>query len=233
MKSVCLVMFLCVSLVKADSVTGSASGPAGTPPPASNGTAADGSPQDIRHHSHEFFDSDESGSHQSCLRTSACVAAGGVCQAAACNALQLTVKGGCTGSGCSCCAPRACDPKPRCKKAGGFCAPSCSAKLTVIAGGCTGTPCSCCAKKCVTTDECQDWGGVCQRGGCAPGQRELVNVCVAQGCTCCREFIRDAASNNTAGGLDEGAEADNTNDETGGEDEGGDEGEDEEEGEEE
>lgn len=40
MKSMYLVMFLCVALVNAeDSGTGSGSGPAGTPPPSSNGGA--------------------------------------------------------------------------------------------------------------------------------------------------------------------------------------------------
>ncbi|XP_069157085.1 uncharacterized protein [Procambarus clarkii] len=166
----------------------------------------DGSPVDIRERSHEsdeVFISDETEElslEHGCLKTAACDAAKGTCQRAACTVLQKKIKGGCTGSVCQCCAPRGCDPQPKCKKFGGFCALACGPGLQVLPGGCTGT-CSCCVKPCGTSDECEDWHGVCQRQRCAPGQRELVDACPGQGCRCCSPAgpIRDAESNNTVG----------------------------------
>ncbi|XP_045617819.2 uncharacterized protein [Procambarus clarkii] len=202
MKSVCLLMFLCVSLVNAeDSVTGSASGPAGTPPPASNGAAAGGSTFDPPQRFHDSSESHES--HEfipGCVKTAACIAASGKCQSAPCTVQQKRVHGGCTGSVCNCCAPRGCDPQPKCKKSGGFCALACGPGLQVLPGGCTGT-CSCCARPCGTSDECEDWHGVCQRQRCAPGQRELLDACPGQGCRCCSPAgpIRNVESNSTIG----------------------------------
>ncbi|XP_069999467.1 balbiani ring protein 3 [Penaeus vannamei] len=120
---------------------------------------------------------------QDCTREQSCIAQSGACKQT-CAPGERVIDNGCSGFGCTCCAPppEPCQATPTCQ---GRCEDSsqCDAADVIAGSECSGGNCVCCLE-CTKQAICTAAMGACKQT-CAPGERVIDNGCSGFGCTCC------------------------------------------------